>query len=30
VWDPKAYKITSPDELKPKMSHDIRGQWAQF
>jgi hypothetical protein len=27
VWDPKAYRIVSPDELNAKMDHEIRGNW---
>jgi predicted dehydrogenase len=29
VWDPKEYRIQSPAELIPKMSHEIRGAWQQ-
>jgi predicted dehydrogenase len=29
VWDPEAYRILSPDSLKSKMDHKIRGEWAQ-
>lgn len=29
VWDPKAYRIVSPDALNSRMTHEIRGVWAQ-
>ncbi len=29
VWDPKAYRILSPEPLNAQMSHAIRGSWAQ-
>jgi predicted dehydrogenase len=29
VWDPKAYRIVSPDLLNSKMTHEVRGVWAQ-
>jgi hypothetical protein len=29
VWDPKAYRIVSPDALNTKMSTEIRGPWRQ-
>ena len=29
VWDPKAYRILSPEALNSKMTHEIRGAWAQ-
>jgi glucose-fructose oxidoreductase len=29
VWDPKAYRIISPDSLNSKMTHEVRGSWAQ-
>jgi hypothetical protein len=29
VWDPKAYRIVSPEALNEKMTHPIRGDWKQ-
>jgi predicted dehydrogenase len=29
VWDPEAYRIQSPAALNARMSHDVRGSWAQ-
>jgi hypothetical protein len=29
VWDPKAYRIQSPDHLNARMSTEIRGSWQQ-
>ena len=29
VWDPKAYRIQSPEALNTQMSHPVRGAWAQ-
>ena len=29
VWDPKAYRIISPDRLNSKMTHEVRGAWSQ-
>ena len=29
VWDPKAYRIVSPEALNTQMTHEIRGAWAQ-
>jgi glucose-fructose oxidoreductase len=29
VWDPKAYRIVSPESLNSKMTHEVRGAWAQ-
>lgn len=29
VWDPKAYRIVSPEPLNERMSHPIRGDWQQ-
>lgn len=29
VWDPKAYRIVSPDALNGQMSQPVRGSWAQ-
>jgi predicted dehydrogenase len=29
VWDPAAYRITSPEALNSSMSREIRGDWAQ-
>ena len=29
VWDPKAYRIVSPEPINAKMSHEIRGPWQQ-
>jgi predicted dehydrogenase len=29
VWDPKAYRIQSPEALNARMSHEIRGPWLQ-
>ncbi len=29
VWDPKAYRIISPESLNKSMSHPIRGDWQQ-
>ncbi len=29
IWDPKEYRITSPDSLNTHMSHPIRGDWQQ-
>ena len=29
TWDPKAYRILSPDSVAPKMRRDIRGPWLQ-
>lgn len=29
VWDPKAYRIVSPEPLNDRMSHPIRGDWKQ-
>lgn len=29
VWDPKAYRIQSPEALNSQMTHEIRGDWAQ-
>jgi len=29
VWDPAAYRITSPETLNSAMSCEIRGDWAQ-
>jgi len=29
VWDPKGYRILSPESLNAQMSHPIRGKWAQ-
>lgn len=28
-WDPKAYRILAPEQLKSQMTHEIRGDWAQ-
>jgi hypothetical protein len=29
IWDPKAYRIVSPEPLNSQMNHQIRGEWAQ-
>ncbi|MBT8045089.1 MAG: Gfo/Idh/MocA family oxidoreductase [Verrucomicrobiae bacterium] len=29
VWDPKAYRIVSPEPLNQRMSRPVRGNWAQ-
>lgn len=29
IWDPKAYRIVSPEPLNSQMTHQIRGEWAQ-
>ena len=29
IWDPKAYRIVSPEPLNDRMSHPIRGDWKQ-
>lgn len=29
VWDPKAYRIVSPESLNKSMSHPVRGDWKQ-
>ena len=29
VWDPKAYRMVSPDLLNSKMTHEVRGNWVQ-
>ena len=29
VWDPKAYRIVSPDALNAKTTHPLRGDWKQ-
>lgn len=29
TWDPKAYSILTPEQLKSEMSHKIRGDWPQ-
>ena len=29
VWDPKAYKIQSPEALNAKMTCEVRGKWQQ-
>ena len=29
VWDPKTYRIQSPEALSSRMTHEIRGDWAQ-
>ena len=29
VWDPKAYRIVSPESLNSKMTYEVRGAWAQ-
>ena len=29
VWDPKAYRIVSPEPLNERMSHPVRGDWKQ-
>ena len=29
VWDPKAYRIKSPDALNAQLSHEVRGSWQQ-
>jgi len=29
VWDPKAYRVVSPENLNSKMSHPVRGDWKQ-
>ncbi len=29
VWDPKAYRIVSPEALNERMSHPLRGDWKQ-
>ena len=29
VWDPQAYAIQSPEALKARMSHQVRGAWEQ-
>lgn len=29
VWDPKAYRIQSPEALNSQMTHEVRGAWAQ-
>jgi predicted dehydrogenase len=29
VWDPRGYRILSPESLNAQMSHPIRGKWAQ-
>ena len=28
-WDPQTYQILSPEALKPRMAHPVRGAWAQ-
>ena len=29
VWDPKGYRIISPETLNERMSHSVRGDWPQ-
>lgn len=29
IWDPKAYRIVSPQPLNERMSHPVRGDWKQ-
>ena len=29
IWDPKTYRIQSPEALNAQMTHDIRGDWKQ-
>lgn len=29
VWDPKAYRVVSPEKLNAQMSHPVRGDWKQ-
>ena len=29
VWDPKAYRIVSPEPLNERMTHPVRGDWKQ-
>jgi predicted dehydrogenase len=29
VWDPKAYRIQSPEALNSQLTHEVRGAWAQ-
>ena len=29
VWDPKAYRIQTPEDLNARMTHEVRGAWAQ-
>jgi hypothetical protein len=29
VWDPKAYRIISPESLNERMSQPVRGDWKQ-
>lgn len=29
VWDPKAYRVVSPENLNAQMSHPVRGDWKQ-
>ena len=29
VWDPKAYRIVSPDALNAQMTCEVRGKWEQ-
>jgi glucose-fructose oxidoreductase len=29
IWDPKAYRIVSPETLNERMSHPVRGDWRQ-
>jgi hypothetical protein len=29
VWDPKAYRIVTPQALNGRMSHPVRGDWKQ-
>jgi hypothetical protein len=29
VWDPRAYAIQSPEALRARMTHPVRGAWEQ-
>jgi len=29
AWDPKAYRILSPEPLNERMTHTVRGDWKQ-
>ncbi len=29
VWNPKTYRIVSPESLNSQMTHEVRGDWAQ-